>query len=122
MKHLRTTLVAGALALAAIAPATASAAPGGPSGQCGPDDVYVAQTPFGPLELAIGTHGGCISSTAQGALSTAAYVANCRELEREFDYPYAFYGVLPAKNRAACVRILRGLHTGQITPPPPPAA
>jgi hypothetical protein len=84
--------------------------------------VYVAQTPFGAMPLPIGTHGGCVSSYAKGALSTAAYVANCKELERELDYPYSFYGTYPTTNRAGCVRVLRGLHTGQITPPPPPGA
>lgn len=70
------------------------------------------------------TRGGCVSTLNHQALTTSAYVANCKVLEGFFalenangrPYPYAFYGNpdYTAKNRADCVYFLRGFHTGQL--------
>ncbi len=67
------------------------------------------------------SRGGCVSTLTSGELTTAAYVANCKVLEKDFamanpsgrPYPYAFYGDpdLTAKNRAGCVALLRMFHT-----------
>lgn len=132
-------IVLGGVALAVAtfgAPATAGAAPGdgNPAQLCKQD--------VGGIRDFLTTQGGCTSSIASvgvdalmtGAFpSTAAAVANCKDLEETFflegkpdgarPYPYAFYGNahLPAyvaENRADCVQILEALHTGQLPPGP----
>jgi hypothetical protein len=73
----------------------------------------------------------CVSSVASawedGAvdgrrLTKPAYLAQCDYLvEAGFiSYPYAFYGVYLAENRADCARILQGVHTGTLPLPEPP--
>lgn len=73
----------------------------------------------------------CVSSVASawddGAvdgrrLSKPAYLAQCDYLvEAGFiSYPYDFYGVYPARNRADCARLLQGFHQGTIALPEPP--
>jgi hypothetical protein len=115
MKRTRNTVILAALA-AAIAPATAMAA-GNPGKTC-------AAT--GNMELP--SRGACASSVATGGLSNAAFVSNCKELEEMFaaesetgrPYPYSFYGnpAYTARNRRDCVVLLRGFHSGELTPGP----
>jgi hypothetical protein len=74
------------------------------------------------------TRGACVSTVTRQELTTAAYVANCKNLEPMFaaenptgrPYPYAFYGnpEYTAKNRAGCVAFLRAFHTGTLPPGP----
>ena len=115
MKRLRNTVTLAAL-VAALAPAGATAADN-PGRTC-------AAT--GNMELA--SRGACASSVATGELSTAAFVANCKQLEEMFaaesetgrPYPYSFYGnpAYTARNRRDCVVLLRGFHSGQLPPGP----
>lgn len=73
-----------------------------------------------PFPFTIQSDGGCASSVAQGFdgtagnwfLSTSAFVSQCKFLEDMgvVEYPYAFYGVYEAKNRADCWKILKGFH------------
>lgn len=108
----------GLLAVVFATPAAAAKPPGNPNELCA-EDVYVEQTPFGPFPLPVPSHGGCVSSWATGAVSTAAYAAQCKFLESEgIEYPYAFYGRYLAENRADCIYYLRGFHTGTIEPGP----
>ena len=55
-------------------------------------------------------------------LTKPAYLAQCDLLERfgVVTYPYSFYGMYPADNRADCARILKGVHTGQLELPQEP--
>ena len=72
------------------------------------------------------TRGACVSTLNHQALSTPAYVANCKILEPFFaaenasgrPYPYSFYGNpdYTANNRAGCVYFLRAFHTGALPP------
>jgi hypothetical protein len=85
------------------------------------------------MDLPLTSLAGCVSTVARGLqdLRQHGYVASrhlsmpaareqCRYLEEEFGltYPYLFYGQYPAENRADCARILLGLHTGELAPPP----
>jgi hypothetical protein len=129
VRRLRLLLPVASLVLALVVPtAIASAAPpphaGGasqnPAELCGEDNVFMVTVPgLGELPLPMATKGGCVSSWATGRVSTAGYAAQCRLLEGEvFTYPYAFYGMYLAENRADCIRILRGVHTGELALPP----
>jgi hypothetical protein len=83
--------------------------------------------PFG-----LGSFSACVSTVASAmdadgtvpgdSLTKPAYLAQCTFLERvgAISYPYKFYGVYPAKNRADCARILKGVHTGQLELPGEP--
>ena len=84
-----------------------------------------------PFPFTIPSDGGCASSVAQGfdgtlenqgALSKAAFNAQCKFLEEviPLEYPYAFYGNPDylAKNRADCQRLLYGFHNGLLEPGP----
>jgi len=72
------------------------------------------------------TRGACVSTLNHQALSTSAYVANCKVLEPLFatenasgrPYPYSFYGNpdYTASNRAGCVYFLRAFHPGALPP------
>lgn len=95
---------------------------------CRKSDNVVVVEPFG-IELDTGSRGACISTLLANELSIAAYNNNCRTLERtDFiedgsrPYPYAFYGnpEYTAYNRWDCIRLLRGFHTGELEPGPPP--
>lgn len=117
MKRTRTTIVLAALA-AALAPAAATAA----------DNPGKTCAATGNMEL--GSRGACASTVATGTgqPSNAAFVANCKELEKGFaaesetgrPYPYSFYGNpdYTARNRRDCVVLLRGFHSGQLPPGP----
>jgi hypothetical protein len=129
MSRVRLLLLVSVLAAALAAPASALAAPPdhasahrdhNPVELCGEDFVYMVTVPgLGEVPLPMATRGGCVSSYATGRVSTAGYAAQCRLLEGEvFTYPYRFYGMYLAENRADCIRILRGVHTGQLALPP----
>jgi hypothetical protein len=92
----------------------------------GDPEVILDQFPLSePGQL---SHGACVTTITQQELSTAAYVANCKILEEGFaaqnpsgrPYPYSFYGNpdYTAENRADCVYLLRGFHTGVLPPGP----
>ena len=134
MRKLLAAAAAVTVGVAVLIPEAAAAAPSsGPRAIC---TALKTQNPevYGFLES---KPGGCVSSVASvgvealmaGAFpSTASAIGNCKFLEANMfgGYPYAFYGQVNdprfvAKNRAGCVRVLRALHTGQISPPPPPA-
>jgi hypothetical protein len=83
-------------------------------------------------EFGLASLQACVSTvasamTADGtvpgnALTKPAYLAQC-DLLVQFGvvaYPYAFYGLYPAENRADCARILKGVHTGQLEVPQGP--
>lgn len=55
-------------------------------------------------------------------LTTPTYLAQCDLLEAfgVVTYPYSFYGLYPAENRADCARILKGVHTGALPLPEEP--
>lgn len=82
-------------------------------------------------EFALSSFQACVSTVAGGfvdgaipadRISTPAYLAQCDLLEEAgiVSYPYDFYGMYPAENRADCVRILKGVHSGQLELPAPP--
>lgn len=83
--------------------------------------------PFG-----LGSFSACVSTVASAmdedgtvpgdSLTKPAYLAQCDFLEAvgAISYPYAFYGVYPAENRADCARILKGVHTGELELPGEP--
>jgi hypothetical protein len=82
-------------------------------------------------EFALSSFQACVSTVAGGfvdgaipadRISTPAYLAQCDLLEQAgfISYPYVFYGMYPAENRADCVRILKGVHSGQLELPAPP--
>jgi hypothetical protein len=83
-------------------------------------------------DFGLASFQACVSTVAsamtdQGvvpgsALSKPAYLAQCDLLEqfRVVTYPYSFYGLYPAENRADCARILKGVHTGQLELPQGP--
>ena len=70
------------------------------------------------------SHGGCASSWAHddGMLSGSALAAQCKRIEQRLvevfglpeAYPHSFYGKFPAKNRADCIDVMRGLSTGRL--------
>jgi hypothetical protein len=65
------------------------------------------------------TDDGVVPGTA---LTKPAYLAQCDLLEQfgVVTYPYSFYGLYPAENRADCAKILKGVHTGQLELPQQP--
>ena len=83
--------------------------------------------PFG-----LGSFAACVSTVASAmeadgtvpgeSLTKPAYLAQCDFLVAvgAISYPYKFYGVYPAKNRADCARILKGVHTGELELPGEP--
>lgn len=83
--------------------------------------------PFG-----LSSFAACVSTVASAmeddgtvpgdSLTKPAYLAQCDFLEAvgAISYPYEFYGVYPAKNRADCARILKGVHTGELELPGEP--
>jgi len=91
---------------------------------------FGGQTSVEPFGLS--SFSACVSTVASAmsadgtvpadSLSKPAYLAQCDFLERvgAISYPYKFYGVYPAKNRADCARILKGVHTGELELPGPP--
>lgn len=101
-------------------------------------DQYVIQVEFSfggqtvVEDFGLNSFQACVSTVAgsMGAdgvvqasdLSKPAYLAQCDLLEDLgfIDYPYAFYGVYPAENRADCARILQGVHSGTLPLPTPP--
>lgn len=81
--------------------------------------------------FALHSFAACVSTVASGMrngvvpaskISKPAYLARCDNLVEigAVDYPYSFYGVYPARNRADCARILKGVHTGSLPLPGPP--
>ncbi len=56
------------------------------------------------------------------ALTRPAYLAQGDFLEAVgfISYSYSFYEVYPAKNRADCARILKGVHSGELALPGEP--
>lgn len=82
-------------------------------------------------DFGLSSFQACVSTVTSGlrdgvvgasAITTPAYLAQCDFLEAVgvISYPYAFYGVYPADNRADCVRILKGVHSGTLPLPEPP--
>jgi hypothetical protein len=82
-------------------------------------------------DFALGSFQACVSTVAAGyrdgviaasAISKPAYLAQCDFLEAWgiVSYPYTFYGLYPAQNRADCARILQGVHSGTLPLPGPP--
>jgi hypothetical protein len=83
-------------------------------------------------EFGLASFQACVSTVASAmtdegvvpgnALTKPAYLAQCDVLEQSgvVTYPYSFYGLYPAKNRADCARILKGVHTGRLALPEPP--
>lgn len=82
-------------------------------------------------DFGLSSFQACVSTVASGmkdgvipasAITTPAYLAQCDFLEDAgvIAYPYAFYGMYPADNRADCVRILKGVHSGELPLPEPP--
>lgn len=83
-------------------------------------------------EFGLSSFQACVSTVAGSmradgvvpatAISKPAYLAQCDFLEASgfIAYPYQFYGVYPAENRADCARILQGVHSGTLELPMPP--
>jgi hypothetical protein len=82
-------------------------------------------------DFGLSSFQACVSTVASGmedgvvpasAISKPAYLAQCDFLEAAgaIAYPYSFYGVYPADNRADCARILKGVHSGELELPEPP--
>jgi hypothetical protein len=100
-------------------------------------DQYVIQVEFSfggetvVEDFGLSSFQACVSTVAAGmedgvvpasAISKPAYLAQCDFLERSgfISYPYSFYGVYAADNRADCARILKGVHSGELELPEPP--
>jgi len=134
MKITRIALLAIALMLGTTMAAFAAGTPAGaaqnPAQTCGPDNIFIAH--FGPysFELQIPSRGGCASSTAQGELTQAAYIANCKMLRQElpaflWNMPVAIDpSTTPPTNNggfggkiATCAELLKGYHTGTLQHP-----
>ena len=121
-RTLAVAVAAGAAAAAQLV-ATPAALAANPAQVCaGLGDLGLSR---GACASSVATSGGTTEQTI--APSGAAFIANCKDLEATFfvadgdgPYPYDFYGspALRADNRADCVTILRGLHSGEITPAP----
>ena len=91
---------------------------------------FGGQTVVEPFGLS--SFQACVSTVASGmrpdgvvpaaAISKPAYLAQCDFLEDAgaISYPYSFYGVYPADNRADCAKILKGVHSGELELPTPP--
>ena len=82
-------------------------------------------------DFALHSFQACVSTVASGLrngvvpaskISKPAYLARCQNLEDmgAIEYPYSFYGLYPAENRADCARILQGVHSGTLALPGPP--
>ena len=83
-------------------------------------------------DFGLGSFQACVSTVASAmtdegvvpanALTKPAYLAQCDLLVQYgvVSYPYSFYGRYPAKNRADCARILKGVHTCQLERPERP--
>ena len=82
-------------------------------------------------DFGLSSFQACVSTVASGlrdgvvsasAITTPAYLAQCDFLEAvgAVSYPYSFYGTYPADNRADCVKILKGVHSGTLPLPEPP--
>lgn len=82
-------------------------------------------------DFGLNSFQACVSTVAAGledgvvpasAISKPAYLAQCDLLEEQgfISYPYSFYGVYPAENRADCAKILQGVHSGELELPAPP--
>lgn len=79
------------------------------------------------LDLPILSLGGCVSTVANGggqvpvpfdALSVSAINSQCKAIEPLFGgYPYSFYGIYPAKNRADCIYYLGAFHRDELPTP-----
>jgi hypothetical protein len=132
MRTIRVVLiVALSVVLAALLIGPAAAAPEqAPGAYCRSIDNTFPADPNRPFPFELPSTGACASSVAQGftgtgPLTTAAFAGQCKFLESigVVEYPYAFYGNPDylAKNRADCMRLLRGFHEGTLTPGPPPA-
>jgi hypothetical protein len=149
MRRVLTALATVAVAAAMAAPA-AAAPGGGPAAYCRSVyepltnpvtgitfDQYVIQVEFSfggqtaVEDFGLSSFQACVSTVAAGmedgvvpasAISKPAYLAQCDFLEDSgfISYPYAFYGVYPADNRADCARILQGVHSGELELPEPP--
>ena len=82
-------------------------------------------------DFALHSFQACVSTVASGLrngvvpaskISKPAYLARCQNLEDmgAIEYPYSFYGLYPAQNRADWARILQGVHSGTLALPGPP--
>ena len=139
-----------ALAAPLAAPAAAAGSGGGPAKYCQSAyepltnpvtgitfDQYVIPVEFSfggetvVEDFGLSSFQACVSTVAAGmrdgvvpaaAISKPAYLAQCDFLERAgaIAYPYSFYGLYPADNRADCARILKGVHSGTLELPEPP--
>ena len=144
-------LAIATVALAAPLAAPAAAGSGSPAKYCASVyqpltnpvsgltfDQYVIPVEFdfggGPVveDFGLSSFQACVSTVASGmrngvvpasAISKPAYLAQCDFLERAgvVAYPYRFYGVYPADNRADCARILKGVHSGTLAMPGRPS-
>lgn len=79
-------------------------------------------------DFGLSSFQACVSTVASGmrdgvvpasAITTPAYIAQCDFLVASgfISYPYDFYGVYPATKRADCVKILKGVHSGELALP-----
>ena len=129
--RLTSLALAGAAAVLVVTVPSAAVAEG-PAQRCGPDNWfeidYVA-TYEGATGSADGTYvrkvasrGGCASSWAQaeGRLSTAAIVAQCRDgIEARFGpYPISirFAQTHVLHQRADCIRVMTAVSSGELDP------
>jgi hypothetical protein len=101
-------------------------------------DQYVIQVEFSfggqtmVEDFGLSSFQACVSTVASGmrpdgivpasAISKPAYLAQCDFLEDAgaISYPYSFYGMYPADNRADCAKILKGVHSGELPLPAEP--
>jgi hypothetical protein len=117
MKHVFVMVFAFALLAGAAVPSFAQ--DGNPSQRCVNDTIMIEVAPGVFIPLEIPSHGGCVSSVATGALSQAAYIANCKRIKQTD--PEAFYrptSVNPEQygfggKLNTCADVLRAYHTGQ---------
>lgn len=124
-------MVVGLVVAVMAAPSSAHGKDTAPAQICKEIDNTFPPIDDRPFPFTIPSDGGCASSVAQGfdgtlenqgALSKAAFNAQCKFLEGMgfVEYPYAFYGNPDylAKNRADCQRLLYGFHNGLLEPGP----
>lgn len=106
------------------------------SGQTYPQYILQVEFTFGGETFVepfgVASFQACVSTVASAmrsdgtvpgdSLTRPAYLAQCDLLEDfgVISYPYDFYGLYPAENRADCATILKGVHTGELALPAAP--
>lgn len=120
------SLMIAAFAVSAV-PASAQPSDDAPGAFCRSIDNTFPAIDDRPFPFVLPSTGACASSVAQGfdgtgPLTTAAFAGQCKFLEDEgvISYPYAFYENPDylVKNRAGCMKTLRGFHEGTLVPGP----